>query len=406
MSTRARAVEVGILVGFCLFLPIYEAPKSILWVLYALTWIVNRVRERDFGGRWDGWDTIFAVWIASGFAAAAFAGHHGDEWRATVDLVRYAGMAWLVKRARYDALQTRAVLGSLIVSLLIGLVQSYPRHWSGQDYWLSLNSVGHVNHTAIYMAIVLAISAAWAFAFWRSWSIGWRIAAVAVNAVILVSLIVAASRGALVGAAVMLLVVAAWWRARSRVPLRVTAIALTVTIAVLVVANAEAVKKFELNLARNSIFSLRDKIWRVGFLAWQHYPVFGVGMDNYARTTKEVVQNWLKEDGKEYVPSRYEYFNHAHSLYVNTITERGTVGLAVLLLLFGAWVVCLKRWRPRPEDPDDDWLFWGASLGALTVTAISGIVNTTLHHEHGTLAALLLGLWLSRARQQRPVVRG
>ena len=29
------------------------------------------------------------------------------------------------------------------------------------------------------------------------------------------------------------------------------------------------------------------------------------------------------------------------------------------------------------------------------VTAGIGTVNTTLHHEHGLLAALLLGLWLS-----------
>jgi hypothetical protein len=28
-------------------------------------------------------------------------------------------------------------------------------------------------------------------------------------------------------------------------------------------------------------------------------------------------------------------------------------------------------------------------------------VNTTLHHEHGILAALLLGLWLSRVRESR-----
>jgi len=221
-----------------------------------------------------------------------------------------------------------------------------------------------------------------------------------VNAAILVSLIVAASRGALVAAAVMLLVVAAWWRARSRVPLWVTAIALAVTVGVLIAANVEAVKKFEINVARNTVFSLRDKIWRVGFHAWEHYPVFGVGMDNYARTTKEVIQGWLKEEGKEYQPERYAYFNHAHSLYVNTLTERGVVGFAVLLLVFGAWLVCLKRWRPQPGDPDDDWLIWGASLGALTVTAVAGIVNTSLHHEHGSLAALLLALWLSRAQQR------
>jgi hypothetical protein len=30
------------------------------------------------------------------------------------------------------------------------------------------------------------------------------------------------------------------------------------------------------------------------------------------------------------------------------------------------------------------------------VTIGVGLVNTTLHHEHGILAALLFGLWLSK----------
>jgi len=43
---------------------------------------------------------------------------------------------------------------------------------------------------------------------------------------------------------------------------------------------------------------------------------------------------------------------------------------------------------------------WGSAAAAFMVTAAAGLVNTTLHHEHGILAALLLGLWLSQLHKR------
>jgi hypothetical protein len=46
-------------------------------------------------------------------------------------------------------------------------------------------------------------------------------------------------------------------------------------------------------------------------------------------------------------------------------------------------------------------LLWGCSASAWFVTTAVGLVNTTLHHEHGMLAVILLGLWLSRLPARR-----
>ena len=62
----SRRLEIGALLALCFFLPLYEAPKNIFWALYVVVWIANRVRARDFGGRWDLWDSLIAAWIASG----------------------------------------------------------------------------------------------------------------------------------------------------------------------------------------------------------------------------------------------------------------------------------------------------------------------------------------------------
>ena len=61
LKKRSHCVELGLLLILCFFLPIYEAPKNLAWLAYALAWVVNRAWSRDFGGRWDGWDTACAL---------------------------------------------------------------------------------------------------------------------------------------------------------------------------------------------------------------------------------------------------------------------------------------------------------------------------------------------------------
>ena len=139
----------------------------------------------------------------------------------------------------------------------------------------------------------------------------------------------------------------------------------------------------------------------MGLAAWQKYPWFGVGKDNYTQITHERVRAWRSAAGQDYDAARYVQFPHAHSLYVNTLAERGAVGFATLAAVLIAALAALLRYLPRPLDADFDWLAWGGAAGAWIVTAGVGTVNTTLHHEHGLLAALLLGLWLATLPTRR-----
>ncbi len=391
-------LEIGLLVALALFVPLAEAPKNLAWLGYSLAWLVNRARVRDFGGRWDLWDTLIALWIGSGFAVAAFAGLEGSEWRGAGDLARYAGILWMVKRGGYSWRELRWVLSALVVSTVVGLAIGYGRMWSGigKSGTLQLHSVGHVNHTAIYLAIMLGLCAAWLFARWRAWPFNRRAISLAIFLLVLSSLLVTASRGAIGVGLLMLPVLALAWWPRWRAPLAASAAALVLTVAGLIALGGEVIRKQEQLEGMENILSFRDGIWRMGLAAWERYPWFGVGMDNYSRITHELVRAWRTQAGKEYEEARYVRFPHAHSLYVNTVAERGAVGGAALLAVLVAWAAWLVLLRPRPEAKDRDWLLWGGAASAWIVTAGAGTVNTTLHHEHGILAALLLGLWLSR----------
>jgi O-antigen ligase len=131
-------------------------------------------------------------------------------------------------------------------------------------------------------------------------------------------------------------------------------------------------------------------------------------MDNYSRITSERLRAWDADAGRVHDPKRYYPISHGHSLYFNTLAERGVFGSITLAAVLVAWGVALIRRRPGRSDPDDDWLIWGCAAAAWTVTVAVGTVNTTLHDEHAILAVLLLGLWLSRhplAESQRPEPR-
>ena len=391
-------VEITLLLVLCLALPLYEAPKNLAWLGYALVWLANRLRGKNLGGRWDLWDTLIATWIASGYVVAAFAGIDGSEWRGAGDLLRYGSILWLVKRAGYEPREMRWVMGTLVASTVIGLAMGYARMCSGigQSGTLQLHSVGHVNHTAIYIAIMLGACAAWLFACWKTWRPGTRAVALAVTALVLISLVVTASRGAIgIGLAMLPLLALAWWP-RWRVPLIASAAAVAVVVAAAFAMQIDVVRKQEENVSAQNVLSFRDGIWRMGLEGWRRFPWFGVGMDNYQLITHERVKAWRTQAGENYDAARYVHFPHAHSLYVNTLAERGSAGFAVLAVVLGAWLAWLARFRPRPQDDDLDWLLWGAAAAAWFVTVAAGTVNTTLHHEHGILAVLLLGLWLSR----------
>ncbi|MEA3195441.1 MAG: hypothetical protein QOD26_3774 [Betaproteobacteria bacterium] len=403
MTPSRRSVEVGVLVALCFFLPLFEAPKNILALVYLGVWIANRVQARDFGGRWDSWDTLIAAWIASGCVVATFAGLEGNQWRGASDLLRYGIVFWLVKRSRFTAREIHWVLGALILSTVIGLIAGYAM-WTDRLDGLKLHSVGHVNHTAIYIAIMLGVCASCLFAYWSTWSATKRALAIGITAFVLASVVVAASRGALGISALMLLVLGATWRWRWRVPLPASLIAVTITAVVVVVSGAPVLRKHEANVEANNVMANRNGIWRTALAAWERYPVVGVGMRNYDRLGPERLKIILDEAGRPYDFAQYETFPHAHSLYFNTLAERGIIGSAALAAVLLAWLISLVRHRPKPDAPDETWVLWGSALGAWIVTVGVGVVNTTLHHEHAILAVVLLGLWLADLRKRSELV--
>jgi O-antigen ligase len=209
------------------------------------------------------------------------------------------------------------------------------------------------------------------------------------------AIVLAGSRAATLVSLVIIVLIGALWSRRSKAVLLAIALALAVFTTTIQTFDKDMHRKNELaKTSPNPMLNERYPVWHQAIAAWRAHPWFGVGLDNFYEIDAETVKRWVEERGDTYDAAAYAGSSHAHSLYLMTLAERGIIGLAVVLIVLTGWGVSLLRGWPRPTDSPLHWMVWGGAASALIVTVAIGVVNTTLHHEHGLLAMLLLGAWL------------
>lgn len=391
-----NATEFALLCLLAFFLPLAEAPKNVLWLVLVLVWLGRSLALRQWGPAMAGWNWVLWGVPMAAFASVALSSPFPSNWQEAADGLRYVPLAWIVARSRLTDRQLTVLLATLLGATFLGLAHGY---WlwaiEGRKQYLELHSVGHVNHSAVYVVgIALATLAATA-ALWRRLGPAPRAAALLVNLALLAVLLSWESRGAaLTYCAGFLLFAAHYSRSRAVSPWPMAAAALAAA-AVILTVQPYLITKTMAHLARDTgVSSYRVELARTAMETFLHAPFSGVGPGNFGAVAPAVVQDWTTGRGVAYKPLRYFFSGHAHSLYFNTLAERGLLGSAALLALLYAWTRTLYRQRPGAASPPRRWVGWGIGLAGWSMTFLGGLFNTTLHHEHAMLAMLFLGVLL------------
>jgi O-antigen ligase len=392
--------EFTFLLLFAFFLPFREAPKTIFWALYIVTWLINRVPSRNFGGPWKLWDTVALAPLASGVLAAAFAGIRtptGREWLALNDPFMQAALLLCLWRGRYGVAQWKALFGMLLFSCVISELEGLWL-WKvvGSNESLQLKSVGHVNHSAIYLAIMSGVAFTWLLSSLqchtlRKWAIS-----LGTFAVLFAGVILSDSRAAVGTAVVLIGILCLMAFLRLQISKGWLAMLFISVAAATIVLGQGTIQKHMIYARINNQLSYRDKICNRGFTAWRANPIFGVGIGNFGEISDAKISEWLKPRGETFDHEKYFIpFNHAHNLFINTLAERGILGLFAIVLFLGYWIWRLAKSFTGPNRSTDKFFFCGSSFSSWFTTAVVGLGNTTLHHEHALLCVVLLGGWLS-----------
>ena len=401
-----KNIEVVLLSLMIISLPSLEAPKNIFLVLFVLVAVLRQLGNPQ-RHRWCAWDSIFALTLGTALLSTLFAGmpHHA-EWKGFNVLVTMIATGWLVSRGQYTkeelSLFFRAVVLGAIPPLGFGLWQLLVTHAKTD---LQLHSVGHVNHSAIYLVMILGAALGWLMSYDKNASHLKCLALAGLSAAFLTSLIVGQSRGALgiglILAVFITLSLSRGWLLKS---LSTGAIFLIASLAVIL--HAGVVQKEIRNEKNNNVLAYRDMVWNVSLEAAHFSPALGIGMSNWGSIKLEDLKASVERRHEVFNPDKYLLsVGHSHNLYLTALVERGLVGLGMTLILMLAWLTHLiKTFSLTRLSPQATYL-WAGSLSAWVATFGIGFVNTTFHHEHGILACLLLGLYLSYYRSHEHKIK-
>jgi O-antigen ligase len=384
----------------CLFvfsLPVMEATKNLAAAGFLLLWTLRAAITRDLGGRWDHFDTALALMLVSAVLSASFGGH-ADALSGTV---RVLALGWLVKRTAWRRREQATVLAAACLGLFGGVVAGAIPFLQGAKPFFELASVGHVNQSGLYIAILACAALGWALQPVR-WGLAMRLATVGAALLFAATLVVTASRAALLAYAVFvlaLLVRLAWHRGKGLRLGRLlggAVLVLGLLAASLVLLGRAFPEMAGHKLQASELTSVanvehRVRHWNIAVEAWRQKPWLGFGPESFGRLTERQACDWKQQRGGVCRIEDYAAASHAHSLYVSTLVERGLLGVAALGLLLVLWAgTLLRSWRRR-----GDATRWSASAAGLAVVAVGGLFNTTLRVEHGSLALLFLAFWLS-----------
>jgi O-antigen ligase len=399
-------IEFVLLCLFAIALPLVEAPKNIFWALFVVVWLAGSFRSGNFGQLTRGWDLLFASLIIAPLLSVVLS-PYSPQWKEIGDIVGYISLGWILARSRLETGQVKGLLTCLIAATLSGVVQGY---WIMQTdpkrVWLQLNSVGHVNHSALYGAGIGVLANALAACGVQRLGHGiWRLA-LASAVLMFGAMIVFASRGALVAylaGSLPVLLVLPHLRLRRLLPglglcaLIGIAIGLAGNTLIHNAENHSIIEKTAIGIESGNLSSFRLQALNTAIELMRQHPLTGAGAAKFNAASPELVEQWVKARGETFIRERYFFSSHAHGLYANTLGERGVLGLGVLLILMASWTLALLRRWPRAEHDTQAQLSWAAGVAGWSIVFVGGLFNTTLHHEHGMLAMLGLGLLLSGA---------
>ena len=392
-------LELTLLYLLIVSLPSLEAPKNIFLVLFVIVASFRQINISSLKD-WGLWDWIFLSIIGSALLSSAFPGIIGHEWKGFRVILTYIGVGWLVYRSRYSEKQISLIFILIILStippLLYGCWQYLISH-SKHD--LQLHSVGHVNHSAIYLTIIFGASLAYTIATWKLSSTKSRLTFFLLSTTFYSSLIIGESRAALGVGFLLALAISILLTKNLKIKLAIIGSIIGISICAFFL-NAHVIQKEIDNQKANNVLSSRDKVWNISIEAARFHPLLGVGLDNWGAITPEEIKKSVEARGETYDPTKYFFAGHSHNLFLTVLVERGFIGLFVILLFMFAWLRHLIKTFHLTQMSAQASYLWGGAFSAWLVTFGVGTVNTTLHHEHGILACLLLGLYLSYSRNE------
>jgi len=400
-KNKLKFLELAFLSLFLAFLPSLETPKNIFLAGYLITALYRQSQSPP--SKWGIWDWVFLSLIASSFLSALFpfvAG--GSEWKGFRGMLLWITFGWTLFRSDYNFDEKKylfifAILMTL-PPLLWGLTQLLILFTKDS---LQLHSVGHVNHSAIYLCMITGAALSLLVSQLQSAQKKYVFITNLLFILLISSVIISQSRGAfgivfLLAFALLLL---------SKLPVKIKTLYVVLlssfVITITFIKPAPVIEKQITNQNNHDILAQRDKIWQKAFEVARLNPLLGIGNGNWNSIKIDQIKSSVESRGEIFDAEKFTMKHpHPHNIYLANLVDRGILGIIIFLNFMVIWLITLIKSYKRFNQDSKGMLFIMGSFSAWTTIFGVGFVNTTFHHENALLALFFLSLHLSYLRQK------
>ena len=378
-----------------IMLPSFEAPKNLFAVLFVASWVFIARRDEDWGGKWKIIDTIFLLWILADIIVGINAiVVHSQSASGSKDIIKFVLVGWAISRSGFTIHQM--VHLCVIATLFTVLPLTYSYLDCNGGTCVELNSVGHVNHTAIYLVIVYTISLSLLIFNYKNISNFLRAMLITVSLILLYVVFDTHSRaasGLLVIITIMAMLYSIYYYRNWKAAI-ISILLVTLASILLIYSSVPVLDKFKHGTSLVGD-SPRQQIRNFSYYVFKIDPVLGIGIGNFDNFGHDDIKELVIKDKGVYDKSVFMPYAHPHNVYLAYLTGGGILLFSVFVWFWLQIVNIIYRVNKRSNEK---WLVFSSASVVMTVLGI-GWVNTTLAHEHALITMFVLGVLISLDRK-------
>ena len=354
-------------------LPITEGLKQISLTLFVLAGIYICVKEkRQF--KFDLINISLFIFVLATFISCLVNGVSASR---ALDPLRCMLFFFVARSVGVEKINFKFLFFALFAGFIVAFIPACVKKFTSSDptALFELKSIGHVNHSAIFMLLVFCVALISSAELKKIYE---KYIAIIVAGICVFGIMIAGSR------ATMYLSILLYQISKRQTELKL-AFSLIILFSVIAIfytyisANIIQDERFYSQLTKGVTGSeTRYPIFASAFYMWLENPLFGIGSGQF-----KII------DITKYFPGNGEiHVSHSHNTFLTFLTEKGIVALlAYLVFQLSLFIKFIKNFR------QNNIVF--LALLMLMANNIISLANTTFHHENALLMLLFWALALS-----------
>ena len=365
-------------------LPVTEGLKQISLILFVLVGIYICVKEKK-QFKFDVINTSLFIFVLATFISCLV---NVISPSRVLDPLRCMLFFFVARTVGTEKINFKFMFYALFAGFIVAFIPACVKKFTSNDpmAFFELKSIGHVNHSAIFMLLVFCVALMSMADFKKLYE---KYISITVAGICVLGIMIAGSRATMYLLPVAVFSILLYQFFYKQVNLK-TSFVLIILFSVISISYTY----ISVNITQDGrIYSQLTKgitgsetrypIFASAFYTWLEHPFFGIGSGEF-----KII------DITKYFPGNVEVnVSHAHNTFLTFLTEKGIIALlAYLVFQLSLFIKFIKNFR------QNSIVF--LALLILVFQNVISLVNTTFHHENALLMLLFWGLALSYIEQK------